>query len=955
MANFTSTELEAAVSRYVRSTVKTERTALGPLDVRYSFDEVREFVASTLVFDPSSVFYLLSLAANRVNQDQAQATSYLTDIITGIGEVGRDTTVVTQTSLLEDAAAALLDVERTIRDNSAIAAKPFSRYSQALDSFTAKSLTPNVRRSGSGFPDVYEIVRPPQQAQTAIRAAVAELRDLHVALLAEVRQLAAAFSEFMAANLPLIAIQRSIPLVRQDLRTLKGSFDKATRDGAIEQTRDAFLALQAGKAVVTNLTSISDPSEARMSSTGTSADRAAAASPSATATPAQVLTTLSAPYFVTPTSNELRLELNGGPEQIFTLSVPDPAFVLGSVDEPYDIHGASAAVLNASFVGPYTVPAAPDNLFSLYVDGVGYGVTLTAGSRTAAQLAAEINVAPRLDGLSGLLGSVATASDAAGGLQIEHDTVGAHTLALGSQPTLNTALGFTDGQQAAGEAANNALRFVVQDGTVVEVPLTIGSAQSAGDVAADLAISSFLNASAEVVTTDSGSITVVKVSSASYGEDSHIRVQSTTGAQQEAVKTLGFYENQEDRGDYLLLTDLVRDLSALTGAELVPQYAVLHSGSDGTAAVVAGIPKLLVPAGTLVTLPTTSDRLRILNGANVGWYAIAGVSLGGLFDELLLGRPWPSAVGDEALGLSWEIRRDLLLIASADTSTASAVTVNAASANAILGLTAGTLRGKVSGVRVLSGSKPLNFTREDVVAGDRLTLKGPTYSTVHTIASVTEGGYQLEVTPEVPNDLVQHLYQIDGSGALAYAAFIVALDDWTENVLGVSKFTSSIQELERVLNPLLVNKNPSAALIGSATTVSNDLLGVYTELKLLLSGFVTLPVPRIDALLDMLLERGLDRAHELLLLGRFSEFFGLSQDAASYGGNLLEKMRSLAQNDVPLGRSSRFGNVEQRLTGSYEETDADLDFSDQDDERGPTAIDDVPDLDADEDFLNKAL
>ena len=96
MANFTDAELEAYVSQYVRADVKTDRTALGPLDTDYTFAEARELAASTLVFNPSAIFYLLSLSANRVNQDVIQALDYLDDIIVAIGEVGRDTVEVSR-------------------------------------------------------------------------------------------------------------------------------------------------------------------------------------------------------------------------------------------------------------------------------------------------------------------------------------------------------------------------------------------------------------------------------------------------------------------------------------------------------------------------------------------------------------------------------------------------------------------------------------------------------------------------------------------------------------------------------------------------------------------------------------------------------------------------------------------------------------------------------------------
>jgi hypothetical protein len=961
MANFKDSEIEAAVTRFVREDVKTERTDLGPLSTDYAFDEVREFVASTLVFDPSAIFYLLSLSANRVNQDVIQALEYLDDVITAIDEVGRDTTKVTQTSLLEDATAALLEVERTIETKNAISDRPFLRYSQALDSFTDKSLTPNIRRLGAGFPDTYEIVRPPQQAQSSIKTNITELRDLHVAIIAEATQLTLALSEFLAANLPLASIQNTIPKVRNDLRSLKSQFDSATRDGAIEITRDAFLSIQAGKSVITNLTSISDPQEARMKSTASSSDRASAAYPSNESTPAELTTYLSAPYRITPTTNEVKIEVNGGSEQVVALPVPDRASIVGSIDETYDIHDISTAEMTSGLAGPYTVPSGPDNVFEIYADGVGYIATLTTGSRTAAQVAAEINAATRIDLSPGTFNDVGTASDDAGSLKLAHDTAGDHTIALGIAPVLNVALGFADEQVAEGEEANNELRLIAEDIVVVVISLTNGGARTAAQIAADISVSAYFEGSTETITTATGTITVPKITSTEYGEESHLKIESLTVTQEEAVKTFGFYEGQDDRGDYLRLDQFDVAISTMTGIETDISRAVVDEGNNGTAVLDGVDYKLRLPSGTVTGGPDQNDMLRISNGENLGWYNIVDMTLGGTFDDIRVDRPFPAVTGAEAQNQGWKIVRDRLTIRSTDPSISSALKVNAASANVVVGLQPLTFLGTVSGVRIKEGSKDLSFTREDVVAGDRLTLKGPTYTTEHTVTDVTFDGYQIEVTPEVKNDLVAHEYQIDGEGALAYATFAAALSSWFSDVLEPSKYAEDILELERTLNPLLTNKNPSAALVGAANTAANNLRLIYSEstgrtgLTEVLEDFTTSPIPRIDALLNMLQERGLNRAHDLLLLGELEEFFGATKDGASYGGNLLEKMRSIAQNDVPQGRSIDQDNVDDRLTGSYDEADADFDFSDQDDESGVPQIDDVPDLDEDEDVLNKSF
>jgi hypothetical protein len=355
--------------------------------------------------------------------------------------------------------------------------------------------------------------------------------------------------------------------------------------------------------------------------------------------------------------------------------------------------------------------------------------------------------------------------------------------------------------------------------------------------------------------------------------------------------------------------------------------------------------------------------LWISNGENVGWYEISAISLGGTYDEVHSSRAFPAVTGDEAQNQEWSIVRDLLTIRSTDIHTTSQIVVNSATANNSIGLLAQTYQGAVSGVRIKEGAKFLNFSREDVVAGDILTLGGPTYTSQHTVVEVTYDGYQIEVTPHVNNDLINHEYVVESEGAIAYAEFYSNLTDWFSNVLEPSKFAEDILELERVLNPLLVNKNPSAALVGTADITAKDLRAVYAQelptsplgLTEVLAEFTTSVVPRIDALLDMLQERGMDRAHDLLLLGQFSEFFGAGKDESSYGGNLLEKLRTIAQNDVPQGRGIESDNVDDRLDGSYEETDSEYDFSDQDEETGVSEIDNIPDLEEDEDLLNRSL
>lgn len=968
MSNFTDQELETVVSSYVRGETKTRRADLGQLDVSYAFNEVKQFIASTLVHDPSAIFYLLSLAANKVRQDITQALVYLDDIKTAIEEMGRSTVKVTNTNLLEDAAAALLEVDRLLNDKNVIVQRGISRFSSALQRFTSSSLTPNIREeTGLGFPNTYKVVRPPQKAQEVISTNISLLRDLHIIILEEVNQLSNAMEEFIAENLTLTAIQTSVNSVRTDLRKLKNEFDAAsTDDEAISLTKDAYLRITAGEAVITNLSEISDPREPRMQGLTTTSDRAQAAFGSdSIGTPAEVILTRSAPWLISPTSNQIILAVDGGSDITINLPVDEIANIEGSKDEPFDIHTAQAANITSSSSGPYTTPAAPNNVFDVYVDGVGYRVTLTPGAISTSALAVLINGATKIDSSPGTFDDVATATDSGGYIKLTHDTIGIGDIVIGEQDALNTALGFVSGQDSddlsstRGIFANNVIKFLVNYDIEVEAILTVGAARTASQIAADIT-SIYIDAAAVTIPVlPSGSITVVQVKSKVYGASGAISFYPTTSVHEATMDTLGFYEIQADRGGNIELYNVVEAINNdAPSVDVVITETEQQYGIDGEARKVSSVYYLDVgPIGTIDTLKVeVGDSLQIEFGQNVGWYRVVAITTldGGTRDAIQVERPFPTVTVPQSEGQIWSVHKRIFTLKSKTTGLLSKLEIKAGSANTELGLSVDTLYGYVSGVKVLEAGKSLSFLRNDVRANDLIIIGSGGSITSHTVTNITEDGYQIEVTPYVKNDVISQLYTIKGEGNVAYELFI---DDLESALIDLSNghFSTNILFLERTLNPLLVNKNPSAALIADAQTVADDLTDIYSNLEQMLTAFVVTPVNRIDSLLNMLIERGLDRAYDLLLLGRIQDFFDLTKDSASYAGNVLEAMRLVTQNDLPLSRNSYGEHVDSRLIASTSDPDANFDYSDQDYESSFVETDDILDLDEENIFLEEVI
>lgn len=954
MANYTQEEIDAAVKKYIRTDTRTTRDPLGPRDTDQVFAEVMEFISSALVFDPNSIFYLLYLIKNRINQDLTAAITTVIDLKQAVLEVGGYTKKVTSTTLLSDAASALLEADRLITQRRTIASPQFSRYEDALSQFVDVSLAPNMRRLVGSYPDTYEVVRPPQAAQSAIKSDISSLRTMHVTVLEETAQLAQAFTEFLAQNLPILAIQTSVQKVQVDLKSLQAEFDAGTEAEAIEMTRDAYLRITAGRSVITNLVSMRDPTSYRMRGVASTSDRAQAASPSSSSTPGQVVTAKSAPYHIVPSvSDQLNLLLDGVTPAALTLVPPAPAKVVGANSDqtPFQINASATASISSSSAGPYTVPGAPDNVFDIYVDGVGYRAVLTSGSRTAAEVAVECWAATRIDGGYGYFTDVCWPTSFDETLGFQKYVPGPGSVTVGSQAA-NAALGFTNGQTSQGATANNILRLFVDDELEVLVTLTAGS-RTAAEVAADItAASTRIHGSTVVLGMSEG----LAISSAAYGAQSRIQVLPTSPVHQAAMATLGFTDGQSARSSYLGIDTLYSALNATPGVAVTRSSTSLASGLAGTTVKVGSDYILRLEAGSIPAGFTIGDCLLIKAGENAGYYHVLSFTDVVTEDTITVDRPFPVVTGEGAQNQSWELRRDVLTIGSVTSGLSSSVGVQAGTANDALGLVEDTYRGKTSGVRVLAAGKALNFARNNVVAGDVFQLSGPTLHTTHTITEVSDNGYQIEVTPQVPNELTGHYYYIEGASAKAYASFISALQSWQTD-LGASVFKTDILDLERKLNPLLYNMHPTAAAVNDAMRSLEELWdpdnkgGLYYVLQVVLDSYFVSKVSLVDAMLDMLLEKGLRRGHDLLLLGQFANFLAVTRDTGSYGGNMMEKMRKVAQNDVPVSRGLDGGQGESQLTGSFTDVDYTREFSDGDDERAIAETDDIPEPGVDEQIL----
>jgi len=170
-----------------------------------------------------------------------------------------------------------------------------------------------------------------------------------------------------------------------------------------------------------------------------------------------------------------------------------------------------------------------------------------------------------------------------------------------------------------------------------------------------------------------------------------------------------------------------------------------------------------------------------------------------------------------------------------------------------------------------------------------------------------------------------------------FTAFYDGCVSWLANSENDAAF---FRNLDALINPLLVNQNPTAVEVNSTKIQIQQLLGIITEAGATAAGLPTSgsleaiakayqvdPVSQVDELLESFLEKGAARAADILLQGRFSTFFGLTQAGTSYAGDVLEKIRAVSANDLPVSKLGRLQG-EQGVIAEYEDPDFEFDQSD---------------------------
>lgn len=324
---FSDEELEAAVLKYLTSTVTTARTDAGTRNIAATKTQVYEIISSAFLLRPSALFSVCWLASNNLRSLIAEQLVDMRDIVDAAPRVSKVSQRVGKTTDLYNAEASLVSLTAVFaarRTGIAGGIGPaVQRFEASIDRFVRGELTKNVVSAG-------EIVRTPEELRElmAERWAVARVRHLEIVLAAD--NLAGALDNFVNVRLPDTVVGTLLVRIRERLSVLTEQMEAS---GAARDSRNALLELSAMRTLLKQAAAFKPPALKKAPLTG---DATGGQLLGATGLPSSVLGTVSGPF-------------NYAPGTQLAYSIAGQAAVL-------PLPGSSVAELRSRAMAPYVPP-----------------------------------------------------------------------------------------------------------------------------------------------------------------------------------------------------------------------------------------------------------------------------------------------------------------------------------------------------------------------------------------------------------------------------------------------------------------------------------------------------------------------------------------------------------------------------------------------------------------------
>jgi hypothetical protein len=961
MTDFSRAEILNEVSQIFQAVLDVGRDG-GTLNTEEEYAGLLELSSLTLILHNDGAFYLSRLAANKLASLVSKEIDLVEDMLVALDDLGQVGDAVTDTTILNNAITALLNLDAA----TSVQGRPeTTRFSNLMDQF-AGELRPNVV-STSG-----NLVRPREDARNVLRVDFTRLETIHDRILVAVDALLSLLDSFVALDLPSKAASTAFARIRSNLQEVNDFLETATEAENIAQSRQNLLTALASKAAVDIIATFSDPRGLKYRSPLDPI-------PAGTTNLGRVTGEGEAAFLLTspgpwqlPISSDLVLAVDGGAGQTVVLSTILGAVLNGRNQETFEVTAADQnlhAIVDPN-VYDFTVSSLTTTVATLTeyvrlgfkhlgapVSFTGWSTTPFFDSDTYLRTIVELrtlqtftsltwNAGPSTVDLSGQAGG-----DEAAGLNSGH--VGAYILdssgnrfeitdvidsntaeidARGLSP--GTGVGSLHGSLSAGSgdtkftfsaalnAGNLSAASVSVGPTVKTAELTIGS-RTAAQVVSDIGLEagSFdaghigapLNQHIQplVVSGDSTRVALSirsKLNSYLQITRQFTRPKLTPAAsilvEDSAHTLLGFVEGEADTTDVLTVSELVNAINdVVIGATAEVEETVLLEGSvlstAKDSAVITDTTQDFSALGIQV-----GDQVNILEGDASGISQILSVGT----TTLTLDRA--DFVSSES-DLTYVLFRQQVKVSSNKTTRGSSV--QALSSPSEFLLPADKQFGSISQFEAVTRTGEA-LTFQGVVSGDLLRIVGDK----ETFPVLEINDTVLVLESGLPSNTEGVGFEIRSEAAGLYDQLTEDLTTYTTSasLLPNHGYDENLDEIDAALTSAILPGQKFVAARNRARQLLADLLSILTanprrpddytaevpqavlNLEDMLAVFVVDPVVAIDKLLNAFLDRKYDRAADLLQAGRLEELFDTNEETGSYSGAVMSNSRVVSR-DLP--------------------------------------------------------
>lgn len=843
---------------------------------------------------PRSPLYAMYLAGQQVREVYGAVGSALGALQDALLVLRKRSLPVRDVSSLMNAQVALFELSglvarTTVKDITQLPA--YGRMNTNLNRFLA-AVGSNVKSNG-------QLVQTPEEARKSLPRLVNNLQVQVTEYFRRVALLADGMANYNSCNLAQIVSTTVINNALVLLSSRAASLSAMSEVDRLVVLRQTILEVLGVQTVVKNFGSFPGLSSAN-SLTGnivafTDADRPA--------NPAEAVVFLTSGLVLVPgddhagSTNILDVWVDGAPPS----DPPSQEFMLpGSVYPRIELTTA----------GPYVVDPAANSLNFLIDNTTTVTCVLGTGSRTAAQVASDFDTALNSHGYTAEVFFLPVMYDG----EVITDAMNKVSLAFGNFPPSS----ITPGDEVDFYYGPDA----IQTRTVTSVHTT-GS---------DIDYFYVDGAALTAATTDrirSGNVRSVRIipldKKASILARSRIQVKLPNTLEQQTALSLGIYGEVYGQGqatDADVLVSQVTGSSTLCSAST--RQNTIYTGSLTTDPADPTVLITSSPVGIAV-----DQSVVISEGPNAGKYFIDSIVTPGTYKLRSLLPKYSDGFGQPFVDQG-TIGFDGYVVTSKNMTLASSVYLEGPGSGGV-GTAAGPARGTTNYVKFSSGYK-------GTAEGDDVEFYYSNSSTPDFVAKVlqvfSDGVVRLDAA--VFNNASLRL----SPGALPFAKLVTGHVSDFETLAAAlvaqlqkpdANPTTYFKDLNRLINPLAVNTNPTDSDIGTAEARVNDLEVILTAMDSEVEAYNPDHVPQLDEMVKALAEKGVDRGLDLLLSCEFNIFFGLTQEQTSYAGAFQAAVRDVARNDMVIHKTDRLPH--SQLKSSAESPD--MEYSQVDLDRAP--------------------